>query len=344
MAFFRSGSVALAAGILERGVSGLALPFTPEQVVVSLRQPDAGADFITAAVSGTPTTDGFAVSFSAPLPASGYILDWCATGGEHSDVSATSLALGYEDLAGIVAKYLGYDAADLTDAQSAEVDSCIQSGVRNFYYPPHMEGVDEFYEWSFLRQSCSVQTAANVADYRMADGFGRVRGGIYFAGGDRERRPLAVIPVGDMLACRRRAETGAPRLASFRFKATYGASGQFMELMLHPTPDRAYTLEFGGEADTGRISASRPFPLGGAPFAELVTESCLAAAEQRANDETGIHTENFRNLLVSMIAKDRSRSGAEYGFMGDAPGFVPPPAPGRRSTGGFEITYGGMPL
>ena len=339
--YFRSGSITLPAGILEKEVSGLALPFAPEQVVVSLRQPTADADFITAAVSGVPTEGGFSVSFSATLPVSGYILDWCAVGAEQIDASTTSLAVGYEELVGIVARFLGYDAEHLTTSQAAEVYSCIQSGIRNFYYPPRMEGVDETYEWSFLRQTCSVVTSANIADYRMADGFGKVRGNVYFTGDDRERRPLVVVPVGTMLSMRRRDEKGVPRFASFRFKQTYGTKGQFVEMMLFPTPDRIYTLEFGGEADTGRISAEKPFPLGGPSFAELVTESCLAAAERRVNDEAGLHTESFKTLLVSMIAKDRGRSGAVFGFMGDTPDFVPPPVGRPTLMGGLKITYHG---
>ena len=342
MAYFRSGSVELEAGILEKEVSGLALPFAPEQVVCSLRQPDAESPYVTCAVAGEPDEGGFTVSFSAPLPTTGYVLDWYAVGGEHADVSTSSLAVGYGELVGVVAKFLGYDASNLTQAQTAEVDSCIQSGIRNFYYPPKMEGVDETYEWSFLRMSCGVTTSANVAEYRMADGFGKVHGPVYFAGDDRERRPLAVIPVGDMLACRRRNDRGAPRFASFRYKQTFGTRGQFVELMLWPVPDRAYQLEFCGEADTGRISAEKPFPLGGPSFAELVTESCLASAEQRVNDEAGIHTENFRNLLSSMIAKDRGRSGANYGFMGDRPDYVPPPTGRPVLSGGLKITYHGV--
>jgi len=342
MAFFRSGSIALEAGILEKEVSGLALPFVPSQVVVSLRQPDADADYITAAVCGAPTEDGFAVSFSAPLPAAGYMLDWCACDGESITVDGDSLAVDYAELKGVVARFLGYDAESLTEAQTAEVDGCIQAGIRNFYYPPHMEGVDETYEWSFLRMACAVQTSEGVADYRMADGFGKVRGDIYFSGDDIEKRPLAVVPVGTLLSMRRRPETGAPRFAAFAFKSTYGTKGQYVQMMLYPTPDRAYTLSFGGEADTGRLSEARPFPLGGPSFAELVTESCLASAEQRVNDEAGLHTESFRNLLVSMIAKDRGRSGAEYGFMGDRPDYVPPPVCCRPTlVGGLKITYHG---
>ena len=344
MSYFRSGSAELEAGILDHEVSGLSLPFAPEQVVCSLRLPSAEAPFVTATVQGAPTEDGFSVAFSAPIPEDGYVLDWYAVGAEQIVPGTASLAVGYEELTGVVARFLGYDPASLTEAQASEVDSCIQAGIRNFYYPPRMEGVDETYEWSFLRQTCSVQTSANVGDYRMADGFGKVRGDIYFGGDDIEMRPLAVVSIGQLLAFRRRDVKGPPKFAAFRFKQAYGTSGQFVELMLYPVPDRAYLLEFGGEADTGRISATKPFPLGGPSFSELVTESCLAIAEQRSNDEAGLHTENFRNLLVSMIAKDRSRSGAWFGRVGDRPDFVPPPAPGCRFRGGMRITYHGQEL
>ena len=343
MSLFRCGSVNVSEAVDSVTVSGLALPFDPASVACSLRQPDADADYITCAVVGAPSTDGFVVSLSAPTPSSGYILDWYAVGDEFTVADGSSLAVGYEELVGIVARFLGYDAAHLAAAQAEEVDSCIQSGVRNFYYPPRMEGVDETYEWSFLRQTCTVATTAGIASYRMADGFGKVRGEIYFAGDDRERRPLRVVPIGMIRGYQTRPETGIPRCAAFGFRQTYGTKGQYVEMTLYPTPDRAYALEFGGEADTGRISAEKPFALGGPSFAELLTESCLASAEQRVNDEAGLHTENFKNLLVSMIAKDRGRSGASFGDMGDRPDArIPLPVPRPTVVGGMSITYHGV--
>ncbi len=342
MSLFRSGSVQLGVGAIDVALTNLAIPFAPERVSCSVRLPNADADFISATVVGAPTEDGFSVALSAPIPSEGYVLDWYAVGGELPAADASSLAIGYAELFGIVAKFLGYPPSGLTEAQTAHVDACIQAGIRNFYYPPKMEGVDETYEWSFLRQSFSVTTTAGVADYRMADGFGEVRGEIYFTGDDIERRPLPVISIGAMLSMRTRRGTGAPRFAAFRFRPTYGTSGQYVEMMLYPTPDRAYPLSFAGTADTGRISAQRPFPLGGPSFAELVTESCLAAAEQRENDEAGLHTQNFNALLVSMIAKDRNRSGATYGFIGDRPDAVPSPSCRPSLRDGMMITYRGI--
>ena len=344
MDYFRSGTAALADGELDVEVTGLALPFVPSQVVATVRTPSADAPFITAVVVGTPTADGFSVALSAPVPGTDYVLDWCAMANESADAvtpAGDTLAVGFAQLKQLVADFLGYNPTSLTEAQSLKVASYIQSGLRQFYYPPKMDGVDENYEWSFLRMSGSVTTSAGVGDYLMSDGFGRVAGNIYFGSADMRKRPLAVVAVSDVLAIRRRGETGMPRVAAFTFAETFGPRGQRVKMMLAPVPDRAYLLEFSGEADTGMLNeTTRPFPLGGARFSELVVESCLAIAEQRANDEIGNHTAKFQQLLVSAIAKDRKSSSTVFGYMGDRPG-IPPPPVRPHVCGGFKITYRG---
>jgi len=70
------------------------------------------------------------------------------------------------------------------------------------------------------------------------------------------------------------------------------------------------------EADSGNLSENmRPYPLGGARFSETIMESCLAVAEQRANDEMGIHTQKFAMMLASAIAQDKKFSATYYGPM-----------------------------
>jgi len=318
---FRSGSKALTLGDLDVEVTGLSLPFTPSQVVVSVRQPEDGGGLISAYLTGTPTASGFTVALSAPVPGSGYYLDWCAVVQEDASAAepaGDTLAIDFSGLKTVVANFLGYNPQSLTEAQAAEVSSHIRSGLRQFYYPPKMDGVDE--------------------------NFGRVAGEIRFSGDDMRIRPLAVISVHDLLRMRGSGAKGAPRFAAFQFAETHGERGQRVKMMLAPLPDRAYTLEFSGEADTGMLDETlRPFPLGGARFSELVIESCLAIAEQRSNDETGQHTAKFNQLLVSSIARDRKASATVFGFMG-ARSEIPPPSVRPFVRSGFRISYGGVPL
>ena len=318
MARFKSGTRQIPAAAEDFAVTGLALSFTPESVLVNVRQPAADAPIIMAYVTGDPTTSGFTVAFSAPVPSAGYLLDFTVFSADASPVVAgDTLAASYADLKNAVARFLGYDPSALTTSQTTEVDGYIQSGIRNFYYPPKMEGVDEHFEWSFIRQTGSIATSAGVGSYFLPDGFGRVAGQISVAGDFGPTIP--VIPYGEIVKMRERAvQPDRPRFAAFTAEQAFGTRGQAKKIHLFPTPDKEYTLNFVCDADTGRIDpVNRPFPLGGAMFAELVVESCLAVAEQRADDEAGLHTQKFHELLVSFIARDRKSSAQDFGDIGD---------------------------
>lgn len=335
-----TGTRVLDEGSTEATVESLSLPSAPVNVSVTLRQPAEENGLVGAYVVGVPTATGFSVAFSAPIPAPGYHLDWFVVVDEDIPLAGDTLAVDYNGLVQHVARFLGYDPSALTDREKAEVDAHIQSGVRNFYHPPKMEGVDENFEWSFLRMECSLETSQGVGVYRMPDGFGRAAGTIGFGGEDMHIHPVRIVPLSTVEGLARSGKTGAPRVAAFVPRQSFGERGQYVEMRVFPIPDRIYVLRFRGDSDTGRLSEERPFPLGGSMFSELVIESCLAVAEQRSNDESGIHTQLFNELLVSMIAKDRKSSASVFGQMGDMPD-IPPPHGRPFVIGGMKITYRG---
>ena len=314
-AIFKCGTYPAPKGVTEFTLSGLNLDFTPGSVVVSLRQPAEAAPIVSAHMTGAPTADGFTVALSAPLDVDGYMLDWQAFAGILTLEDADTLAVSYNDLMRIVADFLGRPIDVMTEDEKRKVDSFVQSGVRNFYYPPKMEGVDEDFEWSFLRQKGGVDTSHGIASYILPDGFGRILGQIVF---DEIHAPsIPLIPYGELICRASENEVGMPRIAAISSRRDFGTKGQLKELRFYPIPDKTYSVSFVCDADDGRISEERPYPLGGAMFAELITESCLAVAEQRANDEAGLHTDNFNRLLISMIARDRKSGAQNYGMVGD---------------------------
>lgn len=323
MSKFRCGVESVAQGSAELTFS-VDIGFVPESLHVQVRQPEADADLIDAKVVGTPTASGFTVALSSPATADGYLLDWTAFKSDGGEIGGgDTLAVTYSDLAKSVAKFLGYDHANLTDEQKDEVDCIIQSGVRNFYYPPAMDGVDPNFEWSFLKMEGSVVTAPGVSEYMLPDGFNRFSGAIII--NDAENFPFRtafIVPYGNvksMLDNGHRA--GVPHYAASIGVNQYGKKGQRRKLYLYPVPDAAYTLDFSADMDFGRLSDENPFPLGGAMYAELLRESCLAVAERDTNDEEGIHLAAFNRLIVSTIARDRKASAQNFGFIGvqDAP-------------------------
>ena len=344
MSKFRCGVESVAQGSAELTFS-VDIGFVPESLHVQVRQPEADADLIDAKVIGTPTASGFTVALSSPATADGYLLDWTAFKSDGGEIVVRgecrgvllremqgeggfgydpySLAVTYSDLAKSVAKFLGYDHANLTDEQKDEVDCIIQSGVRNFYYPPAMDGVDPNFEWSFLKMEGSVVTAPGVSEYLLPDGFNRFSGAIIIKDAENfQFRNAFIVPYGNVKSMLDNGHrTGVPHYAASLGVNQYGEKGQLRKLYLYPVPDAAYTLDFSADMDFGRLSDENPFPLGGAMYAELLRESCLAVAERDTNDEEGIHLAAFNRLIVSTIARDRKASAQNFGFIGvqDAP-------------------------
>ena len=323
MSKFRCGVESVAQGSAELTFS-VDIGFVPESLHVQVRQPEADADLIDAKVVGTPTASGFTVALSSPATADGYLLDWTAFKSDGGEIGGgDTLAVTYSDLAKSVAKFLGYDHANLTDEQKDEVDCIIQSGVRNFYYPPAMDGVDPNFEWSFLKMEGSVVTAPGVSEYLLPDGFNRFSGAIIIKDAENfQFRNAFIVPYGNVKSMLDNGHrTGVPHYAASLGVNQYGEKGQLRKLYLYPVPDAAYTLDFSADMDFGRLSDENPFPLGGAMYAELLRESCLAVAERDTNDEEGIHLAAFNRLIVSTIARDRKASAQNFGFIGvqDAP-------------------------
>lgn len=316
---FKCGVRDVPVGVDSFSVTGLSLEWVPTNVLMRVRQPAADAPLIDAYLTGTPNINGFTVALSAPANASGYKIDFTcfydSAGPTPVPGSGDTLAVGYSDLKKAVARFLGYDYATLTTRQIDEVDDIIQSGIRRYYYPPMMDGVDPNFEWSFMRLDGSIETAADEGVYALPDGFGRIAGQIEVV--NERGTSIPVIPYGDIVRMRNRSsQTGRPRFAAVESVNEFGDRGQRKSLILFPTPDRAYSLAFKGDADTGKIDAEQhTMPLGGAMFAELIMESCLAVAEQKANDEIGIHTQNFNSLLVSTIQRDRKSGAQNFGRM-----------------------------
>ncbi|MCP4900045.1 MAG: hypothetical protein GY906_24005 [bacterium] len=143
--------------------------------------------------------------------------------------------------------------------------------------------------------------------------------------------------------------TSAPVYAATRYKAGTFTDGQRQEILIYPTPDTGYVLWFPYEAYSGKLTASLKYPLGGMHLAELYIESCLAVAEQRSNDEKGLHSQQFDLLLLDAIRRDQSKGAKNFGQMGHVDPYdraLYPYSPFRRGYTGstYPITYKGSDI
>lgn len=257
-------------------------------------------------------------------------------------MSESTLSISYADLLAEVGGFLGYgvDSTAWSAVKLAEVDRYIQSGIRQFYYPPAIAGIPAGYEWSFLNPAAEIVTTEDVESQVLPDDFSRITGQLHFAA-SLNQAPVIIVSEGQMLALQGRVtSTDKPKCAAVRAQESDGTTGQRLEIVWWPTPNDAYTLTYRYEAYSGKLTAAKPYPLGGMKHSELIIESCLAVAEQRANDERGAHTDRFAEMLVAGIQLDKKAGARFFGQMGEnyesASGQV------RRNFGTtYPVTYKG---
>jgi hypothetical protein len=261
-------------------------------------------------------------------------------------VAESTLSISYTDLLKDVGAFLGYPSKpdDQSDDQRDEIDRYIQAGIRQFYFPPAMEGLELGYKWSFLTPTATLATVASTGTYSLPDDCGRVLGDfIYSEGTYYPTVPL--VSEGRLLELLQTESNGTqPCFAAVRSitEARSETAGTRLEVAFWPIPSAVYTLTYRYEAYSGKLTAALPYPLGGMRYAELITESCLAVAERRANDEKGIHWDEFVRLLKSGVAMDRRQGARFFGHMGDASDRMPFYNPYSRDNG--TVTYNGVDL
>jgi hypothetical protein len=236
-------------------------------------------------------------------------------------MSESGLSIGFEDLVGEVGSFLGFGRKTYTSYSTSRkvlINSIVQSGVRQVYYPPAVIAETTGYEWSWLRPVSTIDIESGTSDYDLPDNFGRLIGTLHYPSAEY-REDIVVVSVSKLLQMRAASDlTGAPAYAAIRYKESDRTDGQRQEILFFPEPDDDWTLSYEYESYSGVISDTYPYPLGGMQLAELYIESCLSVAENRVNEEPGTHTQKFKELLVDAIKRDGKRGARIYGNMGDA--------------------------
>ncbi len=80
-------------------------------------------------------------------------------------MAESTLSLTHTDFSLAVAHFLGFGltAGNWSADQLTIIDMVIQSGLRQFYYPPKIDGQSEPYQWTFLRPVGSLTTIATFS-------------------------------------------------------------------------------------------------------------------------------------------------------------------------------------
>lgn len=226
----------------------------------------------------------------------------------------STLSLAFADLEGEVGLFLGYgrgaafdDPAWSTPQQNA-IDSCVKSGLRQFYFPTAVEGGSP-YDWSFLKPVATLSLAGAANVLPLPDDYGSFEGQITIStSGGNQYWPVALVGIGQVYAAQARqpTTTGRPEICCEEpIKGTTPQAGQRFQLRFWPTADTAYTLQFQYYLLPEALSGASPFTYGGMAHAETILESCLAIAEQRLDDSSTVHSMKFAERLLASIGVDR---------------------------------------
>lgn len=170
-------------------------------------------------------------------------------------------------------------------------------------------------------------TVTADGDYQMPDDFGGiVQGSLYFTSDSNSYHPMRIVGEGAVLAARQLDTTVAvsgitPTICAFvPINSTSGSAGQRVNMLVWPAIDAGelHVARFSYHALQNRLSLARPFALGGAAHYQTLLQSCLAMAEQYANDVRGVHWQSFIERLAASVHHDRATTGAKnFGYVGD---------------------------
>ncbi len=247
-------------------------------------------------------------------------------------MAESSLTLAYFDLANEVSNFLGYPsdllkvklpASNLTPAQKQQqkqIDTLhrvLKSGLRQFYFPPAIQGTDSPTDWSFLHPTAIVDLPSQATAIQLPEDFGGIEGQITISPTQGTVWwPITIRNEGylrNLYALYPNMVSRPMQAALTPLKGTTVNSSSRMELLIFPKADQDYRLQLQYYVLPDYLSGAFPYAYGGAAHAETLLESCLAIAEQKLDDAMGVHTQKFQERLVASIGMDRKNKAQNLG-------------------------------
>jgi len=221
-------------------------------------------------------------------------------------MAESTASLDFSDFKKEVAGYLRISRteSDWSTKHAALVADYVHSGIRKVYAA---------HDWSFLSPVTTQVTEADDKDYDLSDDFAYLMGPLSFGAGEGSYSPLTIVSdavIRDMW--QRNDTTARPKYAAVRPATSDGTDGQRFELILYPIPDAEYTLYFRQRIHPIKLTDAAPYPLGGSMHSETFLESCLAVAEQRADDESRLHRDAYDRCLQESIQLDKRITAPDF--------------------------------
>lgn len=244
-----------------------------------------------------------------------------------------SVSRTIHELRRILARHIG-NGTD-SDAWTAGILTLLDETINAAYVGEYLRPANG-YRWTFLKPLKRVVTVSGENRLDLPRHFAGIEGRLTYASGQGQTGEVTLVGEGALRSLQSdesATATGAPCHAAIRPMQPSSVTSQVYELVLWPTPDAAYTLEYRQVCGAFALSDDNPVPLGGSEHWELLVEAVLKIADERTKDEpNGIHAQKYAERLAAAIAMDSTVMRPEsLGYTGD-PGDYGSSRPVRRTT------------
>jgi len=238
----------------------------------------------------------------------------------------STLDLSLSQLKAEIGEFLGFgrgtDYGDVawSTRQENQIDSCLDSGLRMFYFPAPLPGEQSSYDWSFMRPIRQIDVPASANEVDMPDDFGGLEGDVRIIIDGGQMVPIR--QTNEQVILQKRASApdvvGKPEwcAVSTGTQVRQGA-GQRSRLLLYPMTDQIYTLEYQMYILPNSLQVTKNFAMGGPVHAETIKSAVKAAAELYMDNMPGPMMAAFLDRMRASISLDRRNKGQTFGYNGD---------------------------
>jgi hypothetical protein len=236
-------------------------------------------------------------------------------------MATSTLAVTYTDVRAALAMRLGWAVpASWTATQELQYGVIIKRAERQLYYPPVLPGEKSPHEWSFLSPWSAISTTSDVADYDLPENFAGMIDDFTYIDYSVGSRTIKLVTDVEIRRLRQMATfgTGYPEMASILPLPSDGDEPQVWQVHFWPTPGGEYQLRYRYAMTPDGITSTKPYPLGGAPFADAYMASVMSAAESELDDKRDIAFVDFIEKLTAAVNYDRGRNIQSLGICRDS--------------------------
>ena len=226
--------------------------------------------------------------------------------------------------------------------EKTRLDFYVSSGLSQVYETPSVpeHGVPPSYPWSFLKPVKDLTLSSGAYTLTLPYDFGGLDGKIINTTTGANPKEVDVTSDIRHMRAKHPDTTGSPRMAEIEpIKGVGQERGQRFQLHVWPTADQAYTLQVPYFLIGSALTLEAPYPLGPASMREVYIESCLAIAERRLNNASGVHALYFHERLGAAVAKDKRLKPQFVGTMK-----LPAGRQHRHERYGNAVTFNGSAI